>query len=65
MSNTRSVNNFITDQPNFFKHAKGTKKGNLKVLKEAVCIWGKKIIKKYRSDFLSGKISLFAPFLEF
>lgn len=62
MSNTRSVNNFITAQPNFFKHAKGTKKDNSKVLKEAVCIWGKKIAKKYLSDFLSGEISLFLEF---
>ena len=46
MSNTRSVNNFIIDQPNFFKHAKGTKKGNLKSSKGSSLHLGKKNHKK-------------------
>lgn len=45
MRNTHFVNNFIIAQPNFFKHAKGTNKDNLKVLRETVRIWGKKVKK--------------------
>lgn len=65
MGNIRFVNNFIRAQPSFFKHDKGTKKDDLKVLREAVCIWEKIIVRKYLSDFLSGETLLLDLFLEF
>lgn len=46
MSKTHFVNNFITAKPNFFKHAKGTKKDDLKVLKEEFAFGKRKNSKK-------------------
>lgn len=56
-NNIQLGNNFITVQRNFFICAKGTKKGNLKVLRKPLCFeffFFK--VKKYLSDFLSGEI---------
>lgn len=66
-NNIHLGNNFITAQQNFFIHAKGTERGNLKVLKKSLCIevfffFFQVKKKNYLSDFLSGEIPPFCPF---